>query len=159
MSRPSPAANTGAVLPPPQCAYPGVAGSTGYARGCRCDRCRNAAAAIRERHARRKAEARREAEARRQEEAGEFGWYRVHRNALEEEERATGRQYTADDHYNALRRDVAPGFVRGPFSDAEDRVIVAWRGTDLMLAVALGRTYWATISRKHRLRLAGRLWG
>ena len=114
---------------------------------------------IRERHRLRKAEARREAETARQEEAGELDWYRANRDALAAEERATGRQFTADEHYNALRRDLAPGFVRGPFSEAEDRVIVAWRGTDLMLAVALGRTYWATIARKHKLRRAGRMWG
>ncbi len=58
----------------------------------------------------------------------------------------------------ALRRDLAPRLVTGPFTEPEDRVIIAWRDTDLMLAVALGRTYNAIIGRKQRLRRAGRLW-
>lgn len=159
MSAAGTAANTGAVPPPPQCTFPEVAGSTGYARGCRCDRCLDAVAVIRDRHRRRKDEARREAKAVRQEEAGELGWYRAHRDALEEAERTTGSKFSSDEHYNALRKDIAPRLVTGPFTEAEDRVIIAWRGTDLMLAVALGRTYAVTVSRKHRLRRAGRLWG
>ncbi|MCA0253329.1 MAG: hypothetical protein LCH76_13795 [Actinobacteria bacterium] len=144
--------------PPPPCAWPDVAGSTGYARGCRCERCREAAFQIRRRHALRKAEGRREAEAQRLAEEAALGWYREHRDALVAAEQATGHQHTSDEHYNALRRDLAPGFVSGPFSAAEDRVIIAWRDTDLMLAVALGRTYWAVVGRKHRLRKQGRLW-
>ncbi|MCC6497178.1 MAG: hypothetical protein IT193_13075 [Propionibacteriaceae bacterium] len=64
----------------------------------------------------------------------------------------------ADTIALALRKDIAPAFVRGAFTEAEDRVIIAWQGRDLMLAVALGRTYDAVIGRKHRLRVAGRLW-
>ncbi|MGC4154500.1 MAG: hypothetical protein QM628_15680 [Propionicimonas sp.] len=82
----------------------------------------------------------------------------MNRDALEAEERATGHKHTADEHYNALRKDIAPRFVSGPFTEAEDRVIIAWRGTDLTLAVALGRTYAVTVGRKHRLRRAGQLW-
>jgi hypothetical protein len=86
------------------------------------------------------------------------GWYNVNRDRVRAEHAAAGRPPDADSMALALRRDIAPALVRGPFSPAEDRAIIAWRGTDLMLAVALGRSYDAIIGRKHRLRRDGRLW-
>ena len=44
--------------------------------------------------------------------------------------RATGRRYTG----------------------VEDQLILSWEGTDLELAIALGRTYGSVVSRKKKLR-------
>lgn len=88
----------------------------------------------------------------------EKDWYSSNRDKLRAAYAEGGRVPDADTMTLALRKDIAPRLVRGRYTTAEDRVIIAWRDTDLMLAVALGRTYNAVISRKHRLRLAGRLW-
>lgn len=85
-------------------------------------------------------------------------WYSANRDKLRAEYAADGRVPDSESVTIVLRKDIAPRFVQGPFSEAEDRVIIAWRDADLMLAVALGRTYDAVIGRKHRLRRAGRLW-
>lgn len=86
------------------------------------------------------------------------GWYSAHRDEVRAKFARDGRVPDSDTLTSALRKDIAPRLVSGPFSEAEDRVIIAWRGTDLMLAVALGRTYDAVTGRKHRLRREGRLW-
>lgn len=150
LAPPPAGANTQAVPPALLCTFPHVSGSTGYARGCRCERCCTAVTEIKRRHQQKRAQARRAAK-----EARERGWYSGHRDALRIE---AGGQPGRSDVELARRRDLAPPFVTGPYTAAEDRVIIAWRATDLMLAVALGRTYWSVVGRKHRLRRVGRLW-
>ncbi len=147
------AVHTWVVPAPSECEFPALAPTTGYTRGCRCNRCVEAARAAsrrsRQKHAREQTQ---RADERQQ------GWYSVHRDLLRARFAAAGAVPDSDALMRALRKDIAPRFVRGHFTEAEDRAIVAWRGTDLMLAVALGRTYDAVIGRKHRLRRAGRLW-
>ena len=138
---------------PPECAFPSLAPTTGYTRGCRCERCVDAARAAK-RRSREKHAARRP---RPDDEPGK-DWYSAHRDKLRAEYTERGRVPDADALMRALRKDIAPRLVRGRYTEAEDLVIIAWRKSDLMLAVALGRTYDGVIGRKHQLRLAGRLW-
>jgi len=141
------------VPAPPECEFPTLAPTTGYTRGCRCDRCVGAARAASRRSRQKRARARTQRALQHQE-----GWYSVHQDQIRSLFAAAGAVPDPDTLMRALRKDIAPRFVHGRFTEAEDRVIVAWRGTDLMLAVALGRTYDAVIGRKHRLRRDGRLW-
>lgn len=145
--------HTDVVPTPPECAFPTLAPTTGYTRGCRCDRCREAALSAKRRSRQKHARGRTQKAG-----AGRQDWYSLHRDRARAQYAAEGKVPDADTITLALRKDIAPAFVRGAFTDAEDRVIIAWRGTDLMLAVALGRSYDAVIGRKHRLRVAGRLW-
>ena len=138
---------------PPECAFPSLAPTTGYTRGCRCERCVDAARA-----AKRRSRERHAGTLPRPDDGREEDWYSSHRDKLRAAYVEGGKVPDADTMTLALRKDIAPRLVRGRYTEAEDRVIIAWRDTDLMLAVALGRTYNAVISRKHRLRLAGRLW-
>lgn len=137
----------------PECAFPALAATTGYSKGCRCDRCvtagKEAGARWLQKHRRPRAP---------KPDQSQESWYSLNRDRVRAERAAAGQIASADEIELALRKDIAPRFVRGRFSEAEDRVIIAWRGTDLMLAVALGRTYDAVIGRKHRLRIEGRLW-
>lgn len=135
------------------CAFPTLSSTTGYARGCRCDRCCEGARAVRRGWRERRAEKRRLAV-----EEEQRGWYSVNRDSVRADNATADQVDDARSMTLALHRDIAPAFVRGPYTEAEDRVIIAWRGTDLMLAVALGRSYYAVIGRKRRLRRAGRLW-
>ncbi len=138
---------------PTECAFPSLAPTTGYTHGCRCARCVDAA-----REAKRRSREKRSVPTPRPVDKREGDWYSVHRDNLCAEYARRSEVPDADAMMLALRKDIAPRFVRGRFTEAEDRVIIAWRGTDLMLAVALGRTYNAVIGRKHQLRLDGRLW-
>lgn len=138
---------------PLECAFPTLAPATGYTRGCRCARCLDAA-----RDAKRRSRQKHAAAREQQSDELQSGWYSAHRDEVRARAARDGRVPDSDTLTRALRKDIAPRLVTGPFSEAEDRVIIAWRGTDLMLAVALGRTYDAVIGRKHRLRTEGRLW-
>lgn len=138
---------------PPECDFPSLAPTTGYARGCRCERCVDAARA-----AKRRSREKHSGPPPRPDDEREKEWYSAHRDKLRAEYAESGKVPNADALTLALRKDIAPRLVRGRYTEAEDRVIIAWRDTDLMLAVALGRTYDGVIGRKHQLRLAGRLW-
>ena len=50
---------------------------------------------------------------------------------------------------------LLPATVSGLFSPAEDKVILAWEGTGVQLAAALGRTYGSVQSRQATLRKRG----
>ena len=52
---------------------------------------------------------------------------------------------------------LLPATVSGPFSPAEDKVILAWEGTGPQLAAALGRTYASVQRRQALLRKKGLL--
>ena len=135
------------------CSHPQNTARTAYNKGCRCDGCREAEAE----KARRYREAHREAiaeKARRYREAN--------REAIAEK----GRRYR-EANYKACRRAVRmrrekyarllPATVSGPFSPAEDKVILAWEGTVVQLAAALGRTYAPVQQRQASLRKRGLL--
>lgn len=104
-------------------------------------------------------------------------YYQEHREAIRERkakhyaenrevalERARRRR---DDDPEALARSsqrkreayakASPAVATGPYTEAEDRLIVGWGGTDIELAIALGRTYTSVRSRKVRLRSKGLL--
>jgi hypothetical protein len=79
--------------------------------------------------------------------------------------RAEWRQYRAEHLEAALERErrrrerqkAIPVTVTGPYAPAEDRIVIEWQGTDLELALALGRSYTGVVSRKGKLRKRGLL--
>ena len=165
------------------CQYPQNAPRTGYDKGCRCDRCRDAKADAvsrwraanpgRERErlrAWRAADPERERERLRAWRAADPEKARAYKrawdaaNRVEENERK--RKYYVSNSENASRSrkavmdryqacSAASATVSGRWTAAEDLVVIQWEGTVLHLAFALGRTYGSTVGRIDRLRARG----
>lgn len=143
-----------------ECLHPDLAGTTSYARGCRCERCRGEVLevkrAYRERHRERLAEVTRsyreqhpdvvrdqwrQYDAAHRESRAEAA--RRRRDADPEPSREAVRRYTS-------RLDSWP-IVRRPYTAADDAIIRAWTGTSVDLARSLARSLQSVASRRRAL--------
>lgn len=145
-----------------ECQFPHNAAKTAYGKGCRCARCvevergrnrRRYAANLQAERARNRAyyethrDEDRERGRRRYErdpEGMRAKWREWREKSLDrEQERGRRRR----ERHNAI-----PVAAWGRYSEAEDQTIMGWDGTDLGLALELGRTYQSIVTRKRRLR-------
>ena len=150
------------------CQYPQNAPRTGYDKGCRCDRCRDAKADAVSRW--RAANPEKERERLRAWRAADPEKARAYKRAWDAANRVEGnerkRKYYVSNSENASRSrkaamdryqacSAASATVSGRWTAAEDLVVIQWEGTVLHLAFALGRTYGSTVGRIDRLRARG----
>lgn len=62
---------------------------------------------------------------------------------------------TSKARFDKYKIATAGNHITGPFSNIEDHVIITWKGRDVDLACALGRTYYGVRHRKKQLIAAG----
>ncbi len=120
------------------CEFPHNAPRTAYDKGCRCAGCREA------------------------KQGGARRYYEENREAMLEK----SRRYQAENQvatqarrrrYKERAKALTPATITGPYSEAEDALILKWEFGDVALAQALGRTYGSVVFHKQTLRKKGLL--
>lgn len=135
------------------CEHPDLAASTAYRRGCRCDRCRADHTVRYRRYVEANRERRADTNRRWREQNRESlavydrQWRLSNLDSVSERERRRRRAMA----------ELTPSNVTGRYSEAEDRIIRSWAGSEVALAQALGRSWESVRGRKRELRKRGLL--